>query len=437
MPLEQGDLKTMRRSRPILLVVTVLFAAISVIAQEPAKVDLPLEIDARIRIEDLLLNPSTLEATAMLANDGPSRPLGKLVPIGTVLVKTGQQTVMVLAARGGSSASASMDVRQSERFSAASLGSMGGWHGGAVLWTGFVAAAAEPNPAAATRIPVELDLLCVEADKSDPADARGWTLLRQPNESLAEKQGYLRRLAQGVARTDEKIALLAKHVQLKRVADQVTLEYDGETLNEANANFLRVADWSTSPDGRTCGRLNRSAVVQFSLWCLTDNYTEDDLERRINEPRFKTIQARVGPVRWAVRCLLSESGFKEALFDPFSAEVSYNRGVDLLRSGDARQAEQHFRQAISRRADYGLAIFNLGLALARQEKWNEARSAFQDARRLLPGDADVSYNLGVIAWHESKWDEAASSFTAALSVKPDHRQAQRWLAASKQKMSQG
>lgn len=108
---------------------------------------------------------------------------------------------------------------------------------------------------------------------------------------------------------------------------------------------------------------------------------------------------------------------------PTSAAARYNIGnVQLLR-GLATDAESHFRAALARDPQYGLAQQGLGLALRAQGRLVESLSALDAARRLLPDDADVNYNVGVVRSALGRFGPAIGAFQRALAVRP------RWVAA--------
>lgn len=69
--------------------------------------------------------------------------------------------------------------------------------------------------------------------------------------------------------------------------------------------------------------------------------------------------------------------------------VEYNAGVSYYRLGDYSRAEDSFRKlAQSYPQMSALAEYNLGLALAKQERYDEARAAFERARAA--GDATIA-----------------------------------------------
>ena len=102
------------------------------------------------------------------------------------------------------------------------------------------------------------------------------------------------------------------------------------------------------------------------------------------------------------------------------AEMQYNTGVDLARSGKAEAAIPYFEEALRLKPDYVDAHNNLGVVLAGVGRVQEAISHFEDALRIDPNSADAHVNLGIaLAGIPGRKAEAIRHFEAALRFKPD------------------
>lgn len=113
---------------------------------------------------------------------------------------------------------------------------------------------------------------------------------------------------------------------------------------------------------------------------------------------------------------------------PASSAARYNLGNVLLMRGLAVEAESHFRAALARESNYGLAHQGLGLALHAQGRLAESLAAIDQAARLLPDDADVSYNAGVARSALGRFGPAIQAFRRALALRPGWTAAQTELA---------
>ncbi len=103
-----------------------------------------------------------------------------------------------------------------------------------------------------------------------------------------------------------------------------------------------------------------------------------------------------------------------------SAEIQYNLGVDLARSGKAEAAIPHFEDALRLKPDYVDAHNNLGVVLAGAGRVQEAISHFEAALRIDPNSAEAHVNLGIaLSGLPGRLPEAIEHFKAALRIKPD------------------
>jgi tetratricopeptide (TPR) repeat protein len=103
-----------------------------------------------------------------------------------------------------------------------------------------------------------------------------------------------------------------------------------------------------------------------------------------------------------------------------AAEMQYNLGVDLARSGKPEAAIAHFEEALRLKSDYVDAHNNLGVVLAGAGRVQEGISHFDSALRIDPNSFDAHVNLGIaLSEIPSRRPEAIRHFEAALRMKPD------------------
>jgi tetratricopeptide (TPR) repeat protein len=95
-------------------------------------------------------------------------------------------------------------------------------------------------------------------------------------------------------------------------------------------------------------------------------------------------------------------------------------GAALLRQGKLDEAIDQYQEAIRLKPDYANAHNNLGIALARKGQTDEAIRQYREALRLKPDHADAHNGLGVALHEKGQMDEAVRHLQEALRLKPDH-----------------
>lgn len=102
------------------------------------------------------------------------------------------------------------------------------------------------------------------------------------------------------------------------------------------------------------------------------------------------------------------------------------KGNAAYESGNYAEAEQLFTAALEAEPENAKLWFNLGNALAKQGKTEEAIDAYMEyrSRTQQPEEkAMAEYNIGTILAESENWDPAALHFRNALQLNPSDRDA--------------
>lgn len=100
-----------------------------------------------------------------------------------------------------------------------------------------------------------------------------------------------------------------------------------------------------------------------------------------------------------------------------------NRGSDLLAQGEPAEAEVVLARARAQSPDDEDVHYNLGIALARQGKVDEAIREYREALRLFPEYVEAHNNLGNLYLRLGRLDEAAGHLKEAIRILPDYASA--------------
>ncbi|MCH8495539.1 MAG: tetratricopeptide repeat protein [Balneolales bacterium] len=99
---------------------------------------------------------------------------------------------------------------------------------------------------------------------------------------------------------------------------------------------------------------------------------------------------------------------------------------EAFQRGDFPAAEAAYREAIAQNPDDARLHFNLGNALAEQQKFDEAIQAYERFRSMTNNPSEralADYNIGNMYGMQQKWDKAADQFRNALRQNPTDEEA--------------
>lgn len=103
--------------------------------------------------------------------------------------------------------------------------------------------------------------------------------------------------------------------------------------------------------------------------------------------------------------------------------IHNNLGVALARQGKDQEAMVHYRKALEIIPNYADVYVNLGILLSRQGRDQEALAHFIQALQFNPDNIEAHNNLGVILSKEGKTQDAIAHFTKALRINPNYAEA--------------
>ena len=114
-------------------------------------------------------------------------------------------------------------------------------------------------------------------------------------------------------------------------------------------------------------------------------------------------------------------------------------GNSLYEKGNYKAAEISYRKSLEQQNDYNKAKFNLGDAMYKQQKYDEATKIFQDLTSSeLPKNmsAQAYHNLGNSLLQQKKYQESIEAYKNALKQKPNDIDTKYNLEYAKKKIMQ-
>ncbi len=104
---------------------------------------------------------------------------------------------------------------------------------------------------------------------------------------------------------------------------------------------------------------------------------------------------------------------------PFDSMAHYNLGYALADQDRIPEAIAHYRRAIQLKPNYGNAYVNLGNLLLHAGQMQEAADQYQKALEVRPHDNRARFNLGAALAGAGRRTEAILQYQRALEVEPD------------------
>jgi tetratricopeptide (TPR) repeat protein len=114
---------------------------------------------------------------------------------------------------------------------------------------------------------------------------------------------------------------------------------------------------------------------------------------------------------------------------PESLGARLNLGNALARKGRLDEALAVNRRAIDLKPDYAEAYCNVGNILADKGQLDKARAAYRQAIELKPSLPQAHFNLGLTFQKQGRLDEAVAAYRSAIDVKPGYAEAHCNLAS--------
>jgi len=110
---------------------------------------------------------------------------------------------------------------------------------------------------------------------------------------------------------------------------------------------------------------------------------------------------------------------EKGVVDFTGAAEWFQKGLELNRAGDYREAAEAFRKVIAITPGDAAAWFNLGTASAFLGNYEEAATSLKQTVRLNPEFLPAYGNLGAICYRLGRFREAIEAYGQVLRLKPD------------------
>jgi tetratricopeptide (TPR) repeat protein len=114
--------------------------------------------------------------------------------------------------------------------------------------------------------------------------------------------------------------------------------------------------------------------------------------------------------------------------DPTMAEAHFNLGVALSRLEKSEDAIKSFEKSVELNPYFLKGYFAIGNSLVTEERYEEAAQNYKKALAINPDDPEVRHNLGVVYSYLEKPDQAIEELEKAIEMQPGYFLAYRSLS---------
>ena len=107
---------------------------------------------------------------------------------------------------------------------------------------------------------------------------------------------------------------------------------------------------------------------------------------------------------------------KALALSPKNAAARYNRALLFAAAGDERRAKDDLETLVKHHADFAYAWYNLGVMNLSAGKNAIAMRDFERVLALVPQSANAQSNIGVALVREKRYEEAWRAFARAAEI---------------------
>jgi len=197
------------------------------------------------------------------------------------------------------------------------------------------------------------------------------------------------------------------------LAASIAVAGDSQQSNEAeavaNAAIAQLAGWETQEARKTlqAGKQKFGNASEFkTAWALLEAQEALESGKTSINSNIKTMSQ------------MAKSADNDFVASYWEAELLYLQKKNDEALGAWKSASSQAEKAVKKDPNDATAQFYLGAALVRQKKFDPALKALRLAVRGGFDEAMVNYQIGFIYLFQQKWSEAKNAFDLGLEVNP-------------------
>ena len=259
-------------------------------------------------------------------------------------------------------------------------------------------------------------------------------------EQVSVSNQQLQHFLDQVEESDSQANLSDKHQEFeKTLAAQeeklTSLKNENSTLTQQLQDSLNANNYSQAEVKTLKNRIDELETT------VSEEVQEISVEREKNQKEIEfELQQRDGEIQALTREKLALSSTVEEqtrmLKNAATKFKQQQQAIEALKNDNENQQKELIEQPLIPQRSTANEYVDLGIAYRKEEKYQEAILAYQEAIKIDPVHEWAYNNIGYAYYCDQKYEESVKAYKQAIQVRPDHGWAYNGLGRAYNKLGQ-
>ena len=259
-------------------------------------------------------------------------------------------------------------------------------------------------------------------------------------EQVSVSNQQLQHFLDQVEESDSQANLSDKHQEFeKTLAAQeeklTSLKNENSTLTQQLQDSLNANNYSQAEVKTLKNRIDELETT------VSEEVQEISVEREKNQKEIEfELQQRDGEIQALTREKLALSSTVEEqtrmLKNAATKFKQQQQAIEALKNDNKNQQKELIEQPLIPQRSTANEYVDLGIAYRKEEKYQEAILAYQEAIKIDPVHEWAYNNIGYAYYCDQKYEESVKAYKQAIQVRPDHGWAYNGLGRAYNKLGQ-
>ena len=259
-------------------------------------------------------------------------------------------------------------------------------------------------------------------------------------EQVSVSNQQLQHFLDQVEKSGSKSNLSEKHQEFEKILasqeeELTTLRNENSILNQQLQDKLSSNDHSQAEIKTLQNRIDELETT------VSEEVQEISFEREKNQKELEfELQQRDGEIQALTQEKLALSSTVEEqtrmLKNAATKFKQQQQAIEALKNDNKHQQQEPIEQPLIPQRSTANEYVDLGIAYRKEEKYQEAILAYQEAIKIDPVHEWAYNNIGYAYYCDQKYEESVKAYKQAIQVRPDHGWAYNGLGRAYNKLGQ-